>query len=618
MRGRHFLFVMADQKQQQPGLVKSLLFPAYADAGSNESFKAPSQEDIVSESDAKTAVLDNRTASKPQQHQHDDDSEQEYVPSTESRPLDDSLVTQTGAESQETFSFSDQPQSPCMFPSKRTMGARSVSTTTHSGIRPFPTTSPRVANPSLDYSSITAASSTVVSSVMGVNFLNESNAKEEEEKPTPVKDNRSTSDRFQPRLAQLEGDTSSDVYSDVNSTASEMGTVVGAPERLAEVQAMSAFMERSSDGEPLYESESGASDAHISSAKDVAGLSLPTLEERRSEESRASKSRDARSSVFREKMDSVFRERDTSTPPPPPTDESPSSATAMVSAAIRRLGSGVGDINRTQANKSPSHIYSAPTTPRVVPPSRVEDYLRSSLSSQRSNDQSSSVAHLLRSPGSAVHFQPDGSRRHKPILAPRFSRTNEATEHRGTFRHANSLASPLRFARGCLSFDNTVENKQYATIPEEHESKLPLMHYLRRKEAPQSPNPVKQSRSWDATSVTSSMHLHIREPTTPQGTYRSFAFGKSPESSTSGAPALSAFRPAPLTRVRHANGLSFNSKPTERFGGKVLNDISPAVANSREKDTLALRTPQVSIVVDCMVALMLHLVFEDLPWSDVI
>ena len=158
MRGRHFLFVMADQKQQQPGLVKSLLFPAYADAGSNENFQATSQEDVVSESDVTTAVLDNRTAPKPQQHQHDDDSEQEDVPFTESRPLDDSLVTQTGAESQGNFPFSDQPQSPSMPPKRPIMGARSASTTTHSGIRPFPTTSPRVVNPSLDYSSITAAS----------------------------------------------------------------------------------------------------------------------------------------------------------------------------------------------------------------------------------------------------------------------------------------------------------------------------------------------------------------------------------------------------------------------------------------------------------------------------
>ena len=91
------------------------------------------------------------------------------------------------------------------------------------------------------------------------------------------------------------------------------------------------------------------------------------------------------------------------------------------------------------------------------------------------------------------------------------------------------------------------------------------------------------------------MNPQVREPKTPLG-YRSFAFGKSPESSTAGAPALSAFRPAPLTRVRHANGFNFNSRPSERHGAKTLNNISPAVANASAKDTLALRTPQVSFV----------------------
>jgi len=351
------------KKQGQPGLVKSLLFPAYADAGANENFHAES----VSESDATTTVHDNRTiapSNKPEQHQmqyNGDNKVGGYPP----RPLDDSLLTQTGTETTDTAQEEDHlrfptdpPPSP---PSRRLLGEKSTSTTTRSGIRPFPTTSPRApiatTNTSLDHS--TEASSAAVSSVVGVNFLNES--KEDQQEPTPVKDNRSINlddpGVFQPRLADL--DSRSDVLSDVNSTASEMGTVVGAAGRLADVQAMAAFMEKNHDasGDPLYESEDGVSD--LPPAKDVPGLSLPTLGERKTQE----KSRDARSSVFREKMDSVFRERGASTPPPAEGD-SPSSATAMVSAAIRRLGSGVGNL-------------SAPTTPRVVPPSpRVEDYLR--------------------------------------------------------------------------------------------------------------------------------------------------------------------------------------------------------------------------------------------------
>ena len=369
---------MSDSKPQ-PGLMKKLLFPAYADAGSNENFHASSQEDVVSESDATTAVLDNRTACKPQQHevQYDGDQIGGYAPSADgSCPLDDSLLTHTGteAETQEKtrfFPMTDPPQSPSL-PPAQSLGQRSTSTTTRSGIRPFPTTSPRVpeVDHSLDHSSVTATSSAAVSSVLGVNFLNESKAEDE---PTPVKDNRSInlgdySNVFQPRMADLGDDKASEIMSDINSTASEMGTVVGASGRLAEVQAMAAFMEQSMD--PLYEADSAA-DEPFSPAKDVPGLALPTLDERRTEQrSLPTKSRDTRNSVFREKVDSVFRDRGAPTTTPPPPEESPSPTSAKVSAAIRRLGSGVGNHN---TNKSPSNVhgpYSAPTTPRVgVPPS---------------------------------------------------------------------------------------------------------------------------------------------------------------------------------------------------------------------------------------------------------
>lgn len=620
---------MTDSKQ--PGLVKSLLFPAYADAGSNENFQA--SDGAVSESDATTTVHDNTTASKPQQHemQYDGDRVGGYAPAS----LDDSLLTQTGATESIPNSNDDdtaqQQQLPSAgLPPPQSLGPRNTSTTTNIGIRPFPTTSPRISTPtennamnqSLEYSSITATSSAAVSSVVGVNFLNESREQggssndeereEEDDEPTPIKDNRRSAmnlnddvNLFQPRLADLEGnDASSDVFSDINSNASEMGTVINASggSRLAEVQAMAAYMEKNNTGtgSPLYESESGASDIP-KNAKDVPELSLPTLEKRRNNTN--PESSPSRSSVFREKMDSVFRERGgTSTPPPPPEDSSPSSATAMVSAAIRRLGSGVGNLNRPQAHHGP---HSAPTTPRVVvPPSpRVEHYLRSSLSSSRptNTNEQSSAAYLLRSPGSAVHFQPDGSKRQGSLrLAPRFSRSHEVTSadnnRAHTLRHANSLASPLRFARGCLSFDNTVEHRPFASSIPENQPTSPLTHHLRPRASSQSP--VKQSRSWDVTSATSSMNTQGREPRTPTS-YRSFAFGKSPESSTAGAATkstLSAFRPAPLTRVRHSNGLSLNTtaRPTERYGAQALNDISPAVAKSRAQDTLALRTPQVS------------------------
>ena len=618
------IIVMADGKQQ-PGLVKKLLFPAYTDAGSNDNFTAPPQDDGTS--DATTAVLDNRTAFKPQQHevQYDGDRVAGYAPSADSA-LNDSLLTETGRNDDSLsrtrfFLSTDPPTSPPPPPKQRPIAGRSLSTTTRSGIRPFPTTSPRVSLPETDRSvdqSSTTANSVALSSVVGLNFLNDSDADKSgyqafEQDPTPVRDNRSVpeengdSSRYKPRLAYLGDEARSDVLSDVNSTASEMGTVIDAPGRLEEVQAMADFMERNDPS--LYEADSKPADIKRSPAKDVPGLSLPTLDERSSDQvpPSAPSSRDEKNSVFREKLDLVFRERGES--PPPAPEESPSSATAMVSAALRRLGSGVGNLSRAHSNKSPTNVpgpYSAPNTPRVVPPSpKVEDSLRLNLPA-RSSDPSSSAAYLLRSPGSAVHFQSDGSRKTKrPNLAPRLSdrfhrgstQFGEATraDSRPSFRQTSSLASPLRFARGCLSFDNTFDEKQparglYATpsIPESEPQSPPGQW----RDYPQSPSPrhVVQSRSWDVNSGTSSMYAQIREtPTTPLG-YRSFTFGKSPVDEASTAP--SAFRSAPLSRVRHANGMNLQLKQTDRYTMKNLSNISPAVADASETNTLALRTPQ--------------------------
>lgn len=612
---------MAEGKQA--GLVKKLFFPAYADAGSNDTFRPPHDDGGASESDATTAILDNRTASRLQQHevQYDGDKIAGYAPAA-----DNSDLTETGTNYERTrfFPSMDPPHSPLLAkpPQQRSsIAQRSLSTTTRSGIRPFPTTSPRVplsvhnADSSLDHSAVTV-SSAAFSSILGVGFLNESddtksNEDAGEKDPTPVRDNRGgDSSASQPRLADF-NDNTSEVVSDINSTASEMGTVVGAfPGRLADVEAMAELIERS-DLTSLYEAESATSDVERAPAKDVPELSLPTLEGRRSDEQpMQSKSRDAESTVFREKMDSVFRAREKLHPPP--SEESPSSASALISAATQCMRSVEGNSSRI---KSPSNVpgpYSAPATPRVVPSSpRVEDYLRLSLPF-RSNEQSTSSAYLLRSPGSAAHFQSDGSRRQeKAALAPRFShrfdrglnRADERADSRPTFRHANSLSSPLRFAMGCLSHDNTLDDKQLLSrqgdnppIPESH-PQSPSLRYPKRRDPPptQSPQPVVQSRSWDISSGASSMHAQIREtPRSPLDHYRSFSFGKSPPEISAAKP--SAFRSAPLSRVRNANGSSFQSKQADTFSRKTLNDLSPAIANADARSTLTLRTPQVSML----------------------
>jgi hypothetical protein len=103
---------------------------------------------------------------------------------------------------------------------------------------------------------------------------------------------------------------------------------------------------------------------------------------------------------------------------------------------------------------------------------------------------------------------------------------------------------------------------------------------------------VVQSRSWDISSGTSSMLAQT--PRTPlDNAYRSFSFGKSPPKSSRINCRASAFRPAPLSRVRNTNEFSFQSIPGDTFSRETLNDISPAVANANPQNTLALRTPQV-------------------------
>ena len=119
-----------------------------------------------------------------------------------------------------------------------------------------------------------------------------------------------------------------------------------------------------------YEDES----ADRSPARDVPSLALPTLEERR-----VAPQIDKSGPSHREQMDAVFRERS-------PSEEQHPSASTLVSAAIRRLGSGF------TGNRRPRESLSAPTTPWIAP--KVEDYLHGE------------AAVLLRSPDERLIFNP--------------------------------------------------------------------------------------------------------------------------------------------------------------------------------------------------------------------
>lgn len=510
-----------------PGIVKKLLFPAYADAGANATFAAKeglessdetalasmSTDDMLSE--ATTAIHDNRTFTR-------NDTGKDPHGVTRMSSLD-SLRHQTGVETnyptepRTTTAQVSHPTASSFFPSTApsvvrplATTARTVSTTTRTGgvsiEQPFPVTSPRRPAPQSHARS---------SAIQPGNSLEQNTLTNEA--LNSLNDDTSANEYVQGKYQRQ--DNSDDTASDAMSTASEMGTVINISARMAEVNAM-ALMTPVAIAEEDSETETDA-EGEEANSEIAANLSIPMLDE--PPEALVTNNKDNRSHSLS------------------------TSASGMVSAAFRRIGAGVGTHVKSGA-------VSAPSTPLGKP--RVEDYLKQ----YRTSEQTAPVSLLLRSPGSAA-YQNAATRQQKPMLSPRFTQQPTARENSSESfrRQASSLASPLRFARGCFSFDNTFNDEGEPLRGQ------PLIQSKLQPRSTQVQNLI-ESKSWDSgnapLSFRSSANHHDTDYT-------------------------SAFRAIPGdTRILHGNPHHYLTVDS----AKPIQDFSPSLSNN--PNAISLRTPQ--------------------------
>lgn len=546
--------------------MKKLLFPAYADAGANATFADKDETDGDSEtemvssadglqSEATTAIFDNRTTTKLPQ----DSERRPHVEEVGAIPSDQPMDDISRKESKSGTPANANGFFPSTAPNlARPQTTRGVSTTTRSGSRevPFPSLPPRKVEETSgpDHAATTAngvveeIDESEQTTVTPSRRLDEDSIREHaaecgtsadrlllNAKAVSELPQQGPKDDNQFRGSDLRGsdDGRSDVVSDVLSTASEMGTVINISSRMAEVNAMALLTPIAITEE---DSETEDCDEHY-----TAGLSLPTL--------------DDKSPSLVHDVSEPELEEDAAND----SQQISTSAKAMVSAAFRRMGTGT--FNR-------SGTVSAPSTPRAAP--RVEDYLKSAY---RSNDKGPPQPGLLRSPGSAAYFN-SVSRPSKPLLSPRFaegkfpSRTNSSDS--SARKHGASLVSPFRFARGCFSFDNTVSDDSHVRqgqsdvrpkIPDSMSSSYGMQLEPRSRGL----RNLMQSRSWDVGS-------------TPLSPERSLEHNSE---------YVSAFRALPGGgRVLHANTNQY--RVLEPM--KTAHNLSPAI--TKTNSAMALLTPQ--------------------------
>ena len=400
------------------GFVKKLLFPSFADAGANDAFRGG---DSNAGSEAPTEIIDNRSS------QHG--SEGKMSGSTTESTISTEFEHAVHPPKHRPFFPSTDPVP------RPQLTARSISMIAdvgsfHSSSLPLKQLRDST---ELDSSCLTVTSSLIGQYLVGSDTTDN----------TPEKGNTNN------QSEQGDEGNADESMSDVNSTASEMGTVIGvSSSRLADVNAMALMTPAQEDFD--YDDDDNF-DYSLPNREEVdgAGLALPTLDEKENKKS---------------------------------TEEN-NSASAIVSAAFRRLG-----------KRMPGTV-SAPSTPKAT--SKVEDYLK--YANYQKFTAPASVS--LRSPGSSAHlvfYKKEGIR---PALSPRFSKssppaTSGSLENQpALLRHANSLASPLRFARGCLSFDNTVDDLSHQPSVNHHGlGDIPESSPSRQNYA------ILQSKSWDPSS----------------------------------------------------------------------------------------------------------------------
>ena len=361
----------------------------------------------------------------------------------------------------------------------------------------------------------------------------------------------------------------SEVYSDdMNSNASEFGTVINLTgARLEEVEAMAALIEATPSG---FDEQLQLQHAYgeADNDDDPSGLALPILESTSHTRTQNQHSRFAhqpseppsgnllptkqthsQASLYEMGNMEITDNSNTSKGAPLVMDKG---ASAMVSAAIRRIGSGL----QHKKKATQQQTLSAPPTPRtpgVPAPPRVEDLLKlSTLSPKRDYHTHPPPSFALRSPGSAARrsLMPPPSSSPRRVLMPRFSRqvktrSNSNDElppgQRLTPRTDNqshkqqqpqqplqppSSASPFRFAQKCFSFDSTLDNH----LDSDYQSSSNRHHELPVRQSPRQayqgqgrqrqqqkqqhhdayhPGGIEHTQSWDVGSVVSNnQHQH--------------------------------------------------------------------------------------------------------------
>lgn len=361
-----------------------------------------------------------------------------------------------------------------------------------------------------------------------------------------------------------------DGQSDVYSTASEMGTIVGTGQRMADLEDMetnSPIPSASLDAESEYPPDVWVDESLSLPMLEVDTKKIPQLEldaSRISEVQEEKKVPDMDISPDRIASDSEAAPEGTTT--------------GMLSMAMRRIGSGL-----TGGGTNQRGTVSAPSTPRGFSASPLSrwDRIRPSPRTPRGSDEASATpqSFLLRSPGSSANIAANSNDSKRFTLSPRFSIWNKdisPNKHRDRPRNFANIPEdeitqeeteretalskqriPFQIARSCLSmdaYDTSMDDQYEFTLPdiEAREMRESLEHSQRwletRERTGNVESVLRNSKSWDIA----------------------------------GASQASAFRPARHVRDRRITSPSeFKRNPFDSPGKgprrvRILSDFSPA------------------------------------------
>ncbi|CAJ1945605.1 unnamed protein product [Cylindrotheca closterium] len=502
---------MSNESKTGGNLLGKILLPGYTDAGSDASFKpvqvtsvasasAQPDDDDDMMSEAATEIFDNRSNSQnprlPRREQPKEmqpKKQQQDIPHPSPR---------RGGENNYAFFPSTKPMPSPRPHSPPSVTRRQVSGSSVAGTSTVPETGAfsgeelerreRIHNSmKMGRVSFETGGQVVTLSAKALQAMDEKQTTSSSE---------DASWEAKQRTSLIEND---DANSCVSSTASEMGTVINiGSDRFAEIEAMADMVEANADVFEMQEKQMQQEYMRRPGEKEI--LSLPILEGRSFEEPAL---RPMQSKSFSEaergqdlglRMKTTANDNVTTTPSINHQNHTNNPTTsAMVSAAIRRIGTGMS--GKSMSGKS----MSAPSTPKgsgMLP--KVEDLLKSTLTPGRSTRESSfktssASQGLLRSPGGNSMFA------ERPVsLTPRFNRTprNEQDPHLRKPPISPSIMLPgLQFARKCFSHDTTFDEYPFPVAedgddPESFGFDVPRSrgdrYNLRYR-------PLQQSQSWD-------------------------------------------------------------------------------------------------------------------------